>query len=100
MEDVQACKGKACQLWAYVPAGSTFVLKDNLVTGAHINYLVEGLAVLGEFVDENNVSQTPRISDWEASRGGCFGYVWGALDKVAHDPSLPGYKDMPVHCER
>jgi hypothetical protein len=100
MENVQACNGAACQLWAYIPPGATFVLKDNLVTGAHINYLVEGLAILGEFVDENNVSQAPRISDWDASRSGCFGYTWGALDKVAHDPSLPGYKDMPVHCER
>jgi hypothetical protein len=75
-------------------------LKDNTVTGAHINYLIEGFEILGVFIDENNVSETPRRSDWQAARTGCDGITWGALDKVAHHPSLPGWTDLGVHCER
>jgi hypothetical protein len=87
-------------LWAYVPAGSTFTLKDNSVTGAQINYLIEGLADLGQFIDQDNVSNSPQRSDWAAARAGCNGVTWGAFDKVAHDPSLPGYTDLLIHCER
>jgi hypothetical protein len=100
LQKVSPCTGGKCQLWAYLPAGSTLTLKDNTVTGAHINYLVEGFAILGQFIDINNISLTPRISDWEAAIRGCFGVTWGALDKVAHDPSLPGYTDLLIHCER
>ena len=99
-KEVAACTGGKCQLWAYVPASGTFTLKDNNVSGAHINYLVEGLDAVGEFVDENNVSQTPQLSDWQAAKSGCNGVKWGALDKVAHDPSLLGYTDLMIHCER
>jgi len=95
-----ACTGGACQLWAYIPAGATLTLKDNTVSGAHINYFVEGLDVVGQFVEVNNVSQTPRLSDWEAAKTGCNGLTWGALDKVAHDPSLPGWKDLRIYCTR
>jgi hypothetical protein len=75
-------------------------LKDNIVTGAQINFLVEGFDILGQFIDANNVSQTPRKSDWQAAKTGCDGITWGALDKVAHHPSLPGYTDKRIHCER
>jgi hypothetical protein len=97
---VAACSGGACQLWAYIATSQSFTLQDNTVSGAQINYLVEGLATVGTFVDQNNVSQAPRLSDWQASRTGCNGVTWGALDKVAHDPSLPGYTDLAIHCER
>ena len=101
LETVAACTGGPCQLWAYLPSGSTFTMKDNIVTGAHINYLVEGFAILGEFIEANNTSQTPQPSDWQAARIGCIGVnPWGALDKVAHDPLLPGYTDWQIHCER
>jgi hypothetical protein len=98
--NVAACSGGACQLWAYVPSGGTFTLKDNTVTGAHINYFIEGLDVLGTFIDQNNVSQAPQLSDWNAAKHGCNGVTWGASDKVAHDPTLPGYTDVLIHCER
>jgi hypothetical protein len=75
-------------------------MKDNTVTGAHINYLIEGFIIKGQFIDENNTSLTPRLSDWQASRTGCNGITWGPLDKVAHDPSLPNYVDLEIHCER
>ncbi|MCL4529834.1 MAG: hypothetical protein M1282_10525 [Chloroflexi bacterium] len=97
---VAACTGGKCQLWAYVPSGGTLTLKDNTVTGAHINYFIEGLDVLGAFIDENNISLSPQFSDWDAARHGCNGVTWGALDKVAHDPTLPGYTDLLIHCER
>jgi hypothetical protein len=97
---VAPCTGGPCQIWSLLPAGGTFTLKDNTVTGANINYLVEGFDILGQFVDENNISQTPRVSDWQAARTGCNGVTWGALDKVAHHPSLPGWTDMAIHCER
>ncbi|HZU86107.1 MAG TPA: hypothetical protein VFF78_01410, partial [Anaerolineaceae bacterium] len=100
MEEVTACTGGQCQLWAYLPAGSTLTMKDNVVSGAQINYLIEGLAIFGQFIDENNVSQAPRYSDWEAAENGCLGATWGPLDKVAHHPLLDGYSDLRIHCER
>ena len=83
-----------------LPEGKTFTLKDNSVSGAHINYLIEGFLVEGHFIDENNISLEPRQSDWDAARFGCEGIVWGPTDKVAHHPSLPGYTDIRIHCER
>jgi hypothetical protein len=100
LDGVTACTGGRCQVWAYLPAGATATLRDNSVSGAHINYLVEGFAILGTFVDENNTSLTPRRSDWQAAREGCEGLTWGPLDKVAHHPALPGYLDLMIHCER
>jgi hypothetical protein len=90
-----------CQLWASVAQpGATYLLTDNNVSGAHINYLVEGLDLVGSLIDVGNLSSTPRLSDWEASRTGCDSVTWGALDKVAHHPALPGWTDRRVHCER
>ena len=97
---VAPCTGGACQIWSFLPSSSTFTLKDNSVTGANINYLVEGFDLQGQFIDQNNLSQAPRLSDWQAARTGCNGITWGALDKVAHHPSLPGYTDLEIHCER
>ncbi len=99
-DQVAACAAGKCQLWAYLPAGGTFTLKDNTVTGAQINYLIDGFDILGTFVDENNVSQSPQLSDWYAAKHGCNGVTWGALDKVAVNPSLPGYTDVLIQCER
>ena len=97
---VAACTTGKCQLWAYLPAGATLTMKDNTVTGAQINYLIEGFDILGRFIDENNISLAPRISDWDAAKTGCNGVTWGALDKAAHHPGLPGYTDLRIHCER
>ncbi len=99
-EKVAACAEGQCQLWVYVPSDGTLTLKDNTVSGAHINYFIEGLDVLGTFIDENNISLTPQLSDWYAAQHGCNGVTWGAFDKVAHDPSLPSYTDLLIHCER
>jgi hypothetical protein len=77
-----------------------YLLADNRVRGAHINYLIEGTDFLGEFIDRDNQSESPRLSDWGAARTGCEGVTWGALDKVAHHPSLDGWTDLLVHCER
>lgn len=90
--------GDVCQVWTYIPPGGTLTMRGNTVSGAHINYLVEGLD--GELVDEDNVSLTPRMSDWEAARRGCDGLTWGPLDRVAHHPAIPGWLDLRVHCER
>jgi hypothetical protein len=97
---VAPCSGGACQVWAYLPSSTTFTLKNNTVTGAHINYLVDGFKILGTFVDTGNTSTTPRLSDWQAATSGCNGVFWGALNKVAHAPSLSGYTDRNIHCER
>lgn len=94
------CTGGACQVWDFVPAGASLTLRDNQVSGAHINYLVEGVDVLGQLDEGNNLSQAPRFSDWESAQGGCNGVTWGPLDKVAHHPVLPGWTDMSIHCER
>jgi hypothetical protein len=89
-----------CQLWASVASGATYLLTDNNVTGAHINYLVEGLDQVGTLIDTGNVSSAPRRSDWGAARTGCNGVFWGPVDRVAHHPSLAGWTDLRIHCER
>jgi len=93
------CTGGPCQLWAYVPANASLTMENNVVSGAQINYLVDGLDLVGQLIDQNNVSNTPRLSDWESAKG-CQGVSWGALDKVAHNPSLPGWQNVRVLCER
>lgn len=97
---VAPCTGDTCQVWVVLEEGETFTMKDNSVTGAHVNYLIEGFIIRGQFIDENNISISPRQSDWEAARLGCEGVKWGPLDKVAHHSSLPGYSDVLIHCER
>jgi hypothetical protein len=94
----QLCSGETCQVWTYVPSDSKLILQNNFVSGAQINYLVEGLD--GGIKDTNNVSEKPRLTDWQAAKNGCDGLTWGALDRVAHHPSLPGWTDMLIHCER
>ncbi|MBP1654714.1 MAG: hypothetical protein H6Q28_1270, partial [Bacteroidetes bacterium] len=94
------CNGGACQIWTSVPTGATLTIGDNLVTGAHINHLIEGLDLVGQLNESNNLSQAPRLSDWEAAKKGCMGVTWGPMDKVAHHPSLPGWTDLRIHCER
>jgi hypothetical protein len=97
---VAPCTGGTCQIWTYLPAGGTFTLKDNVITGANINYLIEGFDLQGQFTDENNISRAPRLSDWQVARTGCNGITWGPLDKVAHHPALPNWTNLEIHCER
>ena len=95
--------GALCQEWAHVPAGQTLTLSGNYVSGCHINYLIEGLDLVGELVESGNTSGPPRLSDWQSAKGCVQDGVtdrWGALDRVAHHPSLPGWADVRVHCER
>jgi len=99
-EQVGPCMGDICQLYLVIPEGESFTFKNNTVTGAHINYLIEGVLIKGQFIDENNISLSPQQSDWEAARTGCEGLTWGPLDKVAHHPSIPGYTDLRIHCVR
>lgn len=99
-DEAYQCSGGTCQEWLLLPQGGTLTMTDNIVTGAHINYLIEGLIIYGQFIDENNTSITPRQTDWEAASYGCNGIFWGPTDKVAHHPSLPGYTDLSIHCER
>lgn len=97
-------KDAPCQQWAYVAEGSTFTLQDNNVSGAQINYLVEGLDLMGEFIDINNTSEAPRMTDWVSSQYGCIRNgstdYWNTLDFVAHHPTLDGWTNQRVHCER
>ena len=94
--------GEPCQIWAYVAAGETLILKGNQVSGAQINYLVEGLDLVGEFIDSDNISIEPRYTDWVNDAGCEMGGMydsWGTHDFVAHHPTLPGWTDIRVHCE-
>ena len=61
---------------------------------------MEGFLVKGTFIDQNNISITPRQTDWGASRTGCNGVTSGPFDEVAHDPTLTGYTDLEILCER
>jgi hypothetical protein len=92
-----------CQVWAHVAAGATFTLKNNYVSGAQVNYLIEGLDLVGTLVESGNASGPPRMTDWEGDAdcwmGGEFD-TWGAIDRVAHHPTLDGWVDQRIHCER
>jgi len=92
------CGSDTCQVWLVVPEGSTLTMKDNSVTGSQVNYFIEGMIINGTFLDENNISMTPRQTDWREADIGCYGIPWGPLDKAAHHPSLPGYVDLIFHC--
>lgn len=101
-EGSQCIQGELCQIWAYVAAGKTLTLSGNHVSGAQINYLVEGLDLMGEFIDSDNVSLEPRYTDWVGDAGCGMGGMndrWGTHDFVAHHPTLPGWTDRRVHCE-
>jgi len=84
-------EGELCQEWAHVAAGRSLTLKGNHVSGAHVNYLIEGLDLAGSLFESNNTSNTPRPTDWESAVVGCEG---------AHHPSLDGWTDLQIHCER
>jgi parallel beta-helix repeat protein len=95
--------GQTCRTWGYVPAGTTFTLADNMVTGAQVNYLVEGVDVAGELVVSGNNSLTSRWTDWEGDVACVWDGItdsWGPLDFVAHDPALDGWIDQRIYCER
>lgn len=40
------------------------------------------------------------IGSSSTAKSGCQGLTWGALNKVVHSLSLPGYTDLIIHCER
>jgi len=94
--------GRPCRVWGYVAPGSTFTLADNTVTGAQVNYLVEGLDVQGELVVYGNVSNSPRMTDWQGDADCTWDGItdsWGTLDFVAHDPTIEGWDDRRIYCE-
>jgi len=92
-----------CQLWAYIALGGKLTLMDNNVSGAQINYLIEGLDNQGDLIISGNQSQQPRETDWHAATYGCpnqtVDRIWGTFDFVAHHPTIPGWTDQLVHCE-
>ncbi len=96
--------GSSCQIWAYVAAGTSFTLKDNYVSGAQVNYLIEGLDLVGTLVESANTSGPPRMTDWRSAKAGCTmdGVTdrWGTIDRVARHPTLDGWVDQRIHCER
>ncbi|HQJ51988.1 MAG TPA: right-handed parallel beta-helix repeat-containing protein [Anaerolineae bacterium] len=92
-------QGLNCQEWGHVAAGRSITLKDNYVAGAHINYLIEGMDLDGQLILDNNRFGAPRQTDWGASKG-CDGVTWGPTNMVAHHPSLTGWTDLRIHCER
>jgi len=93
----------SCQVWVYVPEESTFTLKDNTVTGAHISYLIGGVQFEGEFINENNVSITPRSTCWEDANGCYLGGIYRTYppaDFVAFNPTIDGWIELEVYCTR
>lgn len=92
--------GELCQIWGFVPAGESIYLRNNLVRGAHINYLVQGLEIEGSFEITSNVSEAPQKSDWEAAAYGCNGHFWGPIDYAAWAPTIDGWQERVIHCER
>lgn len=95
--------GQPCRVWGFIPEGATFTLSNNTVTGAQINFLVEGLDVEGELVVSGNVSNSPRITDWSDDISCTWDGItntWGPMDFVAHDPTIEGWTDKRIYCER
>jgi hypothetical protein len=75
-------------------------MQDNFVSGAPINYLIEGLNSHRQFTDMNNINRFPRISYWDAANAGCNEVTRDAFDKVAQHPGLAGYTDIHEHYEK
>ena len=95
--------GPPCRVWGYVPEGTTFTLTDNSVVGAQVNYLVEGLDTRGELIVSGNESTKPRWSDWEGDESCAWDGItdsWGRHHFVAHDPTIEGWEDLRIYCER
>jgi parallel beta-helix repeat protein len=96
-------QGQPCQIWAHVAAGETFTLENNRVAGAQVNYLIEGLDLVGTLVESGNISITPRMTDWEDDADCWMGGgndSWTTIDFAAHHPTVPGWTDQRIHCER
>lgn len=92
-----------CRIWGYLPADSTFTVSGNVATGAQVNFLVEGLDVQGELIVDGNISNEPRSSDWQADAACTWDGItdsWGTLGLVAHDPTIEGWVDQRIYCER
>lgn len=95
--------GQTCRVWGYIEEGETFTLTDNTVTGAQVNFLVEGLDVAGDLVVSGNESNMPQLTDWDGDANCTWDGIfdsWGALDFVAHDPTIEGWMDQRIYCER
>ncbi len=95
--------GQPCRVWGHIPEGATFTLADNTVTGAQVNFLVEGMEILGELIVSGNVSNSPQLTDWASDQGCTWDGItdsWGALDFVAHDPNIEGWTDQRIYCTR
>jgi hypothetical protein len=99
----QCVDGDPCQIWGHVAVGQVFSLTNNYVAGAQVNYLVEGMDVMGSLVESLNTSGPTRASDWESDTGCSMGGAldtWGQIDRAAHHPQLAGWVDQRIHCER
>jgi parallel beta-helix repeat protein len=97
----QCIQGEPCQIWAYVSAGETLTLRDNHVTGAQVNYLIEGLDLVGTLIESGNISTAPRMTDWETDANCGMGGEndsWTTIDFAAHHPTIPGWTDQRIHC--
>ncbi len=97
----QCALGEPCQIWAHVAAGETFTLTDNHVTGAQVNYLIEGLDLVGTLVESGNISIAPRMTDWETDANCEIGGAndsWTTIDFAAHHPTIPSWTDQRIHC--
>ncbi len=96
-------QGQTCRVWGHIPEGTTFTLADNMVTGAQVNYLIEGLEILGELILYDNISENPRMTDWADDQNCTWDGIinsWGTMDFVAHDPTIEGWIDQRIYCER
>ncbi len=92
-----------CRLWGYIPEGETLTLANNVVSGAQVNYLIEGLEVVGELIEHDNISESPRMTDWQGDIDCTWDGItdsWGTLDYVAHDPTISSWIDQRIYCER
>ncbi len=93
-----------CRTWGEIAPGTSVTLADNEVEGAQVSYVISGLDVLGDLILSGNQSADPHLTDWEGDADCVWteGIVdrWGALDFVAHNPTIEGWEDVRITCVR
>lgn len=94
---------QSCRSWGYIPPGETLTLVNNTATGAQVSFLIEGVEVAGNLIEDGNISATPRMTDWQGDRNCTWDGIsdnWGMIDFVAHDPTIEGWTDQRIYCTR
>lgn len=84
-----------CTAFIHADPGRPIIMRNNSVTGAHVNYTVGN--VDGPLIETGNVSISPRMTDFETAQN-CRGTKIEPTDKIALLPSLSGWTEFGLTC--